>query len=525
MSEYVVDGRLTRRQFIRAGAALGIGAIAGSMLWDSLWARRAIAGAEPGMPQITDFISREQAAELLKLALARGGDFAEVYAEYTMQTSLGIDQGKLSTVEYGVLSGVGVRVLAGDQVGYAYADDYDMANLRHAAQVAAAIATSGKGGTPKAWAVSKAKAPFTLASPAPLALSEEKKIGLLRSADTAARGVDPRITQVTATWADAAKRILVANSEGVFETDDQYLSRLTVQSLATETGKRNLGVNSMGGNVDDSYYPTATVEEMARGSAKTAVTLLSAVEPKAGTYPVVIGPGWGGVLVHECFGHSLEGDGIRRKTSIRASQLGQQVAAKGVDIFDDGTVPNGRGSFKVDDEGTPSRKNQVVKDGVLVGYLWDRLNLKYADAALTKGASLTGNARRQSYRDFPIPRMTNTFLANGTRDPKEIIAEVQDGIYCADMQGGSVNPADGTFSFACTLSYKIEKGQFTAPIKNVTLSGNGADAMKQIDALGNDLTMERGRGSCGKGGQFKPVGVGQPTVRFTGFTVGGSKTS
>jgi TldD protein len=277
--------------------------------------------------------------------------------------------------------------------------------------------------------------------------------------------------------------------------------------------------------VDDSYYTSAAVEECARGSAKTAVTLLSAVEPKAGTYPVVIGPGWGGVLVHECFGHSLEGDGIRRKTSIRANQFNQQVAAKGVNIFDDGTVPNGRGSFKVDDEGTPSRKNLVVQDGVLVGYLWDRLNLKYADAALTKGASLTGNARRQSYRDFPIPRMTNTYLQNGTRDPKEIIAEVKDGIYCADMQGGSVNPADGTFSFACTLSYKIENGQLTSPIKNVTLSGNGADAMKQIDALGNDLTMERGRGSCGKAGQFKPVGVGQPTVRFTGFTVGGSKTS
>ena len=525
MSGFLEDGRLTRRQFIQTSAALGIGATASSMLFDSMWARTALAGVEAGMPQITDFLSREQANELLKLALARGGDFAEVYAEYSMQTSLSVDQSKLATVEYGVLSGVGIRVLAGDQVGYAYTDDYDMTNLRRAAEVAAAIATSGKGGSPKPFAVSAARAPFTLASPAPLALSEEKKIGLLRAADAAARAVNPRVTQVTASWADGAKRILVANSDGVFETDDQFLSRLTVQSLATDTGKRNNGFSSMGGNVDGDYYDVGAVKDCARKSATTAVALLSAVEPRAGTYPVVIAPGWGGVLVHECFGHSLEGDGIRKKTSIRANQFGQQVAAKGVDIFDDGTVPNGRGSFKVDDEGTPSRKNQVVKDGVLIGYLWDRLNLKYADAGLTTGASLTGNARRQSYRDYPIPRMTNTYIANGTRDPKEVIAEVKDGIYCADMQGGSVNPADGSFSFACTLSYRIENGELTTPVKNVTLSGNGADAMLKIDALGNDLTMERGRGSCGKAGQFKPVGVGQPTVRFTGFTVGGSKTS
>jgi TldD protein len=310
----------------------------------------------------------------------------------------------------------------------------------------------------------------------------------------------------------------------VLETDEQHISRLTIQALATDTGKRNFGFGSMGGSVDAGYYTDDAVQGTAQTAAKTAVELLSAVEPRAGTYPVVVAPGWGGVLVHECFGHSLEGDGIRKKTSIRASQLGQQVAAKGVDIFDDGTIMNGRGSFKVDDEGTPSRKNQVVKDGMLVGYLWDRLNLKYADSALTQGASLTGNARRQSYRDYPIPRMTNTYLGNGTRDPKEIVSEVKQGLYCSDMQGGSVNPADGSFSFACTLSYNIEDGKLTSPVKNVTLAGNGADAMLKIDALGNDLVFERGRGSCGKQGQFKPVGVGQPTVRFSGFTVGGSRT-
>jgi TldD protein len=524
MIELEPGGRWSRRQFLKTSAALGVGAAAASIAWDGLWARESLAAA-PAMPDLAAMLPRERVRELLRLALSRGGDFAEVYGEYTMQTNLGVDQGKLSTVEYGVLSGVGIRVLAGDQIGYAYADDFDLANLRRAAEVAAAIASGGTAGAPQPFGASVARPPFVLRSPAPLALSETRKIELVQRADAAARAVDPRVTQVNASWGDLAKRIVVANSEGVYESDDQFISRLFVQALATEPGKRNFGLGSMGGTQEADAFTAEAVEGVAKQAATTAVTLLAAVEPRAGTYPVVVAPGWGGVLVHECFGHSLEGDGIRKKTSIRASQFGQQVAAKGVDIFDDGTVMNGRGSFKVDDEGTPSRKNHVVRDGVLVGYLWDRLNFKYADPALTRGASLTGNGRRQSYREYPIPRMTNTYIANGTLDPDDIIADVKDGLYCADMQGGSVNPADGSFSFACTLSYKIENGRLTSPVKNVTLAGNGADAMLRIDALGNDLRFERGRGSCGKAGQFKPVGVGQPTVRFTGFTVGGSRTS
>ncbi len=520
MDHPFLPGRPTRRWFLKTTAGLGLGAAVGSSLWDSLGGRAALASPPEALPDLADLLDRDAVRELLRIGLSRGGTFAEVYGEYTLETTLAVDEGKLARVEYGIQSGVGIRVLAGDQVGYAYADDYDMANLRRAAEVAAAIASGGKGGAPAAFAVSAVRAPFTLASPAPLSLSEMRKIELIQRADTAARAVDPRITQVTATWGDTAKRILVANSAGTFETDDQFLSRLNVNALATADGKRNNGGSAIGGMVEADFY-AGRVEETAREAARNAVELLSAVEPRAGTYPVVIGPAWGGVLVHECFGHSLEGDGIRNKTSIRAFQLGQQVAAKGVNIFDDGSVPNGRGSFKVDDEGTPSRRNHVVRDGMLAGYLWDRISLEHADAELTKGASLTGNGRRQSYREFPIPRMTNTYIAAGTADPKDIIADVKDGLYCADMAGGSVNPADGMFSFACTLSYRIENGKLGAPVKNVTLTGNGTDAMMQIDALGNDLVIEAGRGSCGKGGQFKPVGVGQPTVRFTGFTVGG----
>jgi TldD protein len=423
-------------------------------------------------------------------------------------------------VEYGILAGVGTRA-GGDQIGCLRG--HSIRRTCAAAEVARDRARR-IGGKPAAFAVSGARAPVTRSTPAPLSLSEEKKIDLVLRADVAARAVDPRITQVTGMWADNAKRILVANSEGVFETDDQFLSRLGVQVLATDGNSRNQELRRHRRQRRSGLLHGERRSDRDQGREGVR-DLLSAEEPKAGTYPVVIGPGWGGVLVHECFGHSLEGDGIKDKTSIRAFQLGQQVAAKGVDIYDDGTVPNGRGSFKVDDEGTPARKNRVVQDGVLVGYLWDRRSLKFADPSLTKDATLSGNARRQSYQEFPIPRMTNTYLGQGTGDPKAIIADVKDGIYCANMQGGSVNPADGSFSFACILSYRIENGELTKAIKNVTLTGNGADAMMQIDALGNDLAIEAGRGTCGKDGQFKPVGCGQPTVRFTGFTVGGSRTA
>jgi TldD protein len=376
------DG-LTRREFMRRSALLGAAAYAGSAAWDAIAGRQALAGSDPALPGITALLTRDQVTELLKRGLSRGGDFAEVYAEYTLITALTVDQGKLSTMEYGVLAGAGIRVLAGDEMGYAYSDDFDMAHLRSAAVTAATIASRGAAGVPKAYRVSGAKPPFTLKSPAPLSLSERQKIDLLLKGDAAARGVDKRITQVTAVWQDTARRLLVANSDGTFETDEQYVSRLVYLPLAVDGTNRQSSFVSTGGCVEADFYTTDAAEALARKGAGEAVELLSAVEPRAGTYPVVIAPGWGGVLAHECFGHSLEGDGIRKHTSIRATQLGTQVAAKGVNIYDDGTVPHSRGSFRVDDEGTPARKNLVVEDGVLRGYLWDRLSLKYADAALT----------------------------------------------------------------------------------------------------------------------------------------------
>src|SRR5207249_2366712 len=257
-------------------------------------------------------------------------------------------------------------------------------------------------------------------------------------------------------------------------------------------------------------------ETIAREAAETAVLLLAAREPEAGAYPVVVASGWGGVMVHECFGHGMEGDTIRKRTSIRATQRGQQVAAPGVTIVDSGLVPYSRGSFRVDDEGTPAQRTVLVRDGVLVGYLWDRLN-----GALT-GHAPTGNGRRTSYRDFPLCRMTNTYIEGGAHAPDDLIGAVKRGLYCKSLGGGSVNPADGNFSFQVTEAYAIENGRLTHPVRNATLTGNGDDAMLHIDGVANDLAIDGTTGSCGKDGQWKPVGVGQPTVSFTHITVGGT---
>ena len=300
--------------------------------------------------------------------------------------------------------------------------------------------------------------------------------------------------------------------------DRQFISRLFVQPTAIDGTNRQTGLAMAGGAVEVDYFAKVrTPEETANEAADTAIALLSAVDAKAGSYPVIINHGWGGVLVHECFGHSLEGDGIRKKTSIREHQLNQKVAADIVDIYDDSTVPNARGSFRVDDEGTPSQKSHVVEKGILKGYLWDRLNAKLT------GHESSGNGRRNSYRDFPIPRMTNTYIGAGTTAPADLFASVKNGLYCKNLGGGSVNPADGMFSFVVSEAYLIENGKLTQAVKGATLTGNAADAMLRVEGLGNDLSIDTRTGTCGKDGQWKPVGVGQPTVLFSEMTVGGTR--
>jgi TldD protein len=471
-------------------------------------------------PDLSALLPRELVIELIALLRTQGAEFGEVYAEHATHTGFSYDERRLKTSSLSVHSGVGVRALRGEQTGYAYADGFAPDDLREAARVAARIAREGAPGEPpRAFRVVDVPPPFTLAAPAPLALDEPAKIDLLRRADDAARGHDGRIREVSIGLGDAAKAFLVANSDGLWAEDRAYLSRLVVTALALEGDQRQSGFAAAGGCVEAAYYrDERDPETVAREAAATAITLLAAREPEAGAYPVVVSPGWGGVLVHECFGHGMEGDTIRKQTSIRAGQRGQQVASKGVTIVDSGLVPHSRGSYRVDDEGTPAQRTVLVEDGRLVGYLWDVLN-----ARLT-GERPTGNGRRSSYRDFPLCRMTNTFIEAGPHDPAELIASVKRGLYCTRLAGGSVNPADGNFSFQVTEARMIEDGHLTHPVRNATLTGNGNDAMLKIAAVGNDLRIDGTTGSCGKDGQWKPVGVGQPTVLFNQITVGGTAT-
>jgi TldD protein len=478
---------------------------------------------DSNLPALSTRLPRELAAELLALARSAGATFADVYAEHAVVTGFSLDEERLKTASYSVLQGVGVRAVRGEQTGYAYADGFSPDALREAARVAARIArdaptaATGPGGAPLAFRIADAPAPFTLRAPATLVLDEARKVELLRRADDAARGHDPRVREVSASFATSAKSYLVANTDGVWAEDTTHLSRLVVSALALEGSERQEGFAAAGGCVESDYYASErTPETVALDAASGAVLLLSAREPEAGSYPVVVCNGWGGVMVHECFGHSMEGDTIRRKTSIRASQMGAQVAARGVTIVDSGLVPFSRGSFRIDDEGTPAQRTVLVQDGVLVGYLWDRLN-----AELT-GNRPTGNGRRASYRDFPLCRMTNTWIEPGPHEAQALIADVKRGLYCKKLSGGSVNPADGNFSFVVTEGWQIEDGKLTHPVRNATLTGNGNDAMMRIDGVASDLAIDGTTGSCGKDGQWKPVGVGQPTVRFTGITVGGT---
>ena len=473
----------------------------------------------------TEILPRELVTELVAVARSGGAEFAEIYGEVTVRSGFTLEEDRLKTSEYAVQQGVGVRAVRGEATGYAHADGFAPADLREAARVASRIArdgaaaATGPGGAPRAFRVVDAPAPFSLQRPAPVALDEDAKVALCRRANHAAREHDPRIREVTVSHADSARRFVVANSDGLWADDHQYLTRLTVVTLALEGDGRQQGFAAGGGCVEADYFERErSPETIAVESAGMAVTLLGAREPEAGAYPVVVGPGWGGVLVHECFGHGMEGDTIHRGTSIRATQMGQQVAAKGVTIVDSGMVPYSRGSFRVDDEGTPAQRTVLVEDGILTGYMWDWLNAKLS------GNRPTGNGRRNSYREFPLCRMTNTYIEAGPHDPASLVASIERGLYCKNLGGGSVNPADGNFSFQVTEAYQIENGRLARPVRNATLTGNGNDAMLKIDAVAHDLRIDGTTGSCGKDGQWKPVGVGQPTVRFTEITVGGTIT-
>ncbi len=450
-------------------------------------------------------------------AAARQVDLADLYFELGSSQGVGLEDGIVKSASQHVTRGVGVRVVAGDKTGYAYSDDVTIESLGVASRTAQAIAREGS----RDLAVRvRTESPthdlYALAHP-PIQQPIQEQVELLNRIDIAARRYDPRIRNVIASIGVEHKVVLVARSDGRVVGDIQPLVRLSVACIAEENGQRQTGSSGTGGRVEYAFLlDDDRWERIVQEAADRAIRNLSAVDDPAGSMKVVLGPGWPGVLLHEAIGHGLEGDFNRKKTSAFSDLLGQRVASELCTVVDDGTIPNRRGSLNVDDEGTPTGRTVLIENGILRGYLQDRLNARLMNAAPT------GNGRRESFAHIPMPRMTNTFMLAGQSTPDEIVRSVDRGLYAAYFGGGQVDITSGKFVFSASEAYLIEDGRITRPVKGATLIGNGPDVLGRITMVGNDLELDQGIGTCGKDGQSVPVGVGMPSVRIDGITVGGT---
>jgi TldD protein len=455
---------------------------------------------------------------LLGQILTHRVDYADLYFQYSRHESWSLEEGQVKSGSYNVEQGVGVRAVSGEKTGFAYSDEILLPALSDAATAARAIARSGTAvGTPvrqRAGAALKLYAPLD-----PLAsLEDAAKVKLLETVEAEAKRADPRVTQVMASLSGVQEVILVARSDGGLAADVRPLVRLNVTVIVEAHGRRESGSHGGGGRVSYQYFLEHDhARRYAREAVHQALVNLDAEDAPAGSMQVVLGPGWPGILLHEAIGHGLEGDFNRKGTSAFAGLVGQQVAARGVTVVDDGTLTDRRGSLNVDDEGTPTQKTVLIEDGILKGYLQDTLN------ARLMGVAPTGNGRRESYAHMPLPRMTNTYMLPGIRDPQEIIASVEKGLYAVNFGGGQVDITNGKFVFSASEAYLIENGKVTRPVKGATLIGNGPDVLTRVTLVGNDLALDSGVGTCGKDGQSVPVGVGQPTLLIDGLTVGGTQ--
>ncbi len=452
-------------------------------------------------------------------ALAAGGEYAELYFESVASTSLGVDESLVKSAAQGVSAGCGIRVLAGERTGYAYTDELSPERLLRAARTAALIA-SGPAKQSVVGLGSSLREARPRLYPAPAAELDPElstKLALVMRADTAARAHDRRITEVRASYADEVRRILVAASDGTYTSDTQPMVRLNVFALAKDGNKTARGNAGGGGRVELSYFEGAkSPEYFAREAARQALLQLNAVPAPAGDMEVVLGPGWPGVLLHEAVGHGLEADFNRKKTSAFSGMVGQRVASDKVTVVDNGTIPSRRGSIHVDDEGADSRENVLIENGILRGYMNDKLSAKLM------GTANTGNGRRESYQQMPMPRMTNTYMLAGEDEPEDILRSVRRGLYAVNFGGGSVDITSGKFVFSASEAYLIEDGRVTAPVRDATLIGSGPEALKYVSMVGHDLALDEGVGNCGKQGQWVPVGVGMPTIKLDRMTVGGT---
>jgi TldD protein len=444
-------------------------------------------------------------------------DYGDLYFQYSRHEAWSLEESIVKSGSHNIESGVGVRAVAGEKTGFAYSDEIGFPALADAAAAARAIARSGGGANaPVAWR--SAGVPRLYVADDPLAsLDDEAKVKLLERVERAARAADPRVKQVMASLSGVHEIVCVVRSDGVIAGDVRPLVRLNVTVIAEQNGRRETGSHGGGGRYTYRYFTDALAEEYAREAVRQALVNLDAVDAPAGSMTVVLGPGWPGILLHEAIGHGLEGDFNRKGTSAFSGRVGQQVAARGITVIDDGSMPNRRGSLSVDDEGTPTQRTVLIEDGILRGYMQDMLN-----ARLT-GVAPTGNGRRESYAHMPYPRMTNTYMLAGNHDPQEIIRSVERGLYAVNFGGGQVDITSGKFVFSAAEAYLIENGKVTRPVKGATLIGNGPDVLTRVSMIGNDLQLDPGVGTCGKEGQSVPVGVGQPTLRIDGLTVGGTQ--
>ncbi len=448
-------------------------------------------------------------------ALRHGGDFAEVFAEDRSNSSALLDDGRVEELSSGRERGAGIRVVSGETTGFAHTADLSEAGLLKAAEAASAVARGGGGGTATATVGPLRVAPGGDDASAPLALaSKGDTLELLRRADEAARSTDGAITQVQAGCGGSRRRVLIANSEGLYATDEQARTRFSVSCVASGDTGLQTGFESAARTLGFELFDEVSVEELAHLAANRALSKLSARPAPSGELPVVLAGGSGGILFHEACGHGLEADHIVKDASVYTGMVGQQVASPLVTLVDDGTVGSEWGTFHVDDEGRPAQRNVLIDQGILTDYLWDYLR------ARKEGRVSSGNGRRQTYQHLPMVRMTNTFLLPGTEDADEIVAQTPKGVYVAKLGGGQVNTTTGDFVFGTTEAYLIEGGRITEPLRDANLIGNGPEILKRIDAVATDFAMTPG--TCGKDGQSVPVGCGQATMRLTGVTIGGT---
>lgn len=455
----------------------------------------------------------DAASRLTADALARCDD-GELYLQYTASESFGFDDGRLKTADFNTQAGFGLRGVAGETTAFAHANEISESAIRRAAETLAILdpTTSTRAEPPRR---TNAKLyvdddPLTL-------IPFAKKVALCQQIDAAARASDPRVAQVSVSLAASWSVVEIVRADGFRAHDIRPLVRLNIQIVAEQNGRRETGYHGMGGRyLYDSLFEPATWERGIDIALAQALVNLESVAAPAGEMTVVLGPGWPGVLLHEAIGHGLEGDFNRKGTSAFSGRIGERVAAPGVTVIDDGSIGDRRGSLTIDDEGTPTQSNVLIEDGILKGYIQDRLN------ARLMGVAPTGNGRRESFAHAPMPRMTNTFMLGGKDDPGEILARAENGIYAKSFGGGQVDITSGKFVFSCTEAYKIENGRLAAPIKGATLIGDGPSVLTKVAAMGNDMALDEGVGVCGKGGQSVPAGVGQPTLLIEGLTVGGT---